>query len=197
MTPTPITADDILDFWFEETDPKHWYQASHAFDATVRRRFGKTIEAEARRYEAGDHPWLATTDGAFALILLFDQFTRNVWRGSNVAFSCDPLALDVARRMIARGLDWAIPDERRAFVYMPFMHSEDLADQELCIAYAEERLSDPSTARHARLHRDVIARFGRFPYRNKALGRDSTEAERVYLESGGYAPGQIESAKSS
>lgn len=197
MTPTPITADDILTFWFHETEPKYWYKASHAFDAKVRRRFGPAIEAEARRYREGGHPWLATVDGSLALILLFDQFTRNVWRGSNVAFSCDPLALDVARRMIAQGLDWAVPDERRAFVYMPFMHSEDLADQELCIAYAEDRLSDPSTARHARLHRDVILRFGRFPYRNKALGRESTQGERVYLESGGYAPGQIESAKKS
>ncbi|WP_203291718.1 DUF924 family protein [Maricaulis parjimensis] len=197
MTPTPITADDILAFWFDEIEPKHWYQASHEFDAMVRRRFGKTIEAEARRYKEGDHPWLATAQGSLALILLFDQFSRNVWRGSNVAFSCDPLALDVARTLIERGLDWAIPDEHRAFVYMPFMHSEDLTDQELCVTYAEERLSDPSTARHARLHRDVIVRFGRFPYRNQALGRESTEGERVYLESGGYAPGQIESAKSS
>ncbi len=197
MTPTPITADDILSFWFEETDPKHWYQASHAFDAMIRRRFARTIEAEAARYRQGDHPWLGTVDGSLALILLFDQFTRNVWRGSNAAFSCDPLALDIARRMIDRGLDWAVPDEHRAFVYMPFMHSEDLADQQLCVAYAEERLSDPSTARHARLHRDVIVRFGRFPYRNKALGRESTPGERVYLETGGYAPGQIESAKKS
>lgn len=197
MTPTQPDADDILTFWFDEAGPKKWYNASPAFDAVVRRRFHAAVEREAALLGQGRHPWQDSAEGALALIVLLDQFPRNIWRGSNKAFGFDPLALDMARWMIERGFDWAIQDARRAFVYMPFMHSEVLADQELCIAYAEERLSDPSTARHARLHRDVIVKFGRFPYRNKALGRTTTEAEQVYLDSGGYAPGRIDSAKTS
>lgn len=191
------TAQDVLGFWFDEAGPAKWYAVSAAFDATVRRRFGKAIEREALVYSEGRHPWLETAEGALALILLFDQLPRNVWRGSGKAFDFDPLALEIAERMIGRGFDWAVPEARRAFVYMPFMHSEDLADQDRCIALAAERLEGGSTLHHARKHRDVIERFGRFPYRNDALGRASTPEETAYLESGGYAPGRNDSAKSS
>lgn len=194
LEPTPR---DILDFWFHEAGPEKWYAVSTAFDATVRRRFAKAIEREAARYRHGPHPWLETADGALALILLFDQFPRNVWRGSGKAFDFDPLALAIAERMIGRGFDWAVPEARRAFVYMPFMHSEDLADQDRCIELAGERLEGGSTLHHAQKHREVIERFGRFPYRNDALGRASTPAEIAYLDGGGYAPGRNDSAKSS
>jgi uncharacterized protein (DUF924 family) len=191
------TPQDIIDFWFEEAGPAKWYAVSAAFDAVLRRRFGKAIEREAARYRAGSHPWLDDAEGALALILLFDQFPRNVWRGSGKAFEFDPLARDIAEAMIDRGLDWAVAEDRRAFVYLPFMHSEALADQDRCIALAQERLETGSTLHHARKHREVIEPFGRFPYRNEALGRSSTAEEIAYLDSGGYAPGRNDSAKSS
>lgn len=163
----------------------------------MRRRFGAAIEREARRYRAGGHPWCDNAEGGLALVILFDQLPRNVWRGSGKAFAFDPLARGIAGEMIARGFDWAVPEDRRAFVYMPFMHSESLADQDRCVDLAATRLAGTSTLYHARKHREVIARFGRFPYRNAALGRTSTAEEIAYLEGGGYAPGRIDSAKSS
>lgn len=197
MSLSEPTPTEILHFWFDEAGPDTWYAVSTTFDATLRRRFGKAIEVQARHYRAGDHPWCETADGALALILLFDQFPRNVWRGSGKAFEFDPLALAIAGDMIARGFDWAVPGARRAFVYMPYMHSERMADQDRCVALAAERLEGGSTLDHARKHRAVIARFGRFPYRNEALGRASTPEETAYLEGGGYAPGRNDSAKTS
>ncbi|WP_394692701.1 DUF924 family protein [Hyphobacterium sp.] len=181
---------DILRFWFDDTDPKLRFVSTPEFDAKIRRQFAKAIEEEARRVKAGSHPWLETADGGLALILLFDQFTRNVWRGSGKAFEFDPLARQIARAMIEAGQDLDIPDDRRSFVYMPFMHSEELADQDTSIELFSTRLPEGNNnLHHARLHRDVIIKFGRFPYRNEALGRTSTPDERAYLEGGGYAPG--------
>ncbi len=182
--------DQVLSFWFEDSDPKLHFVSTPEFDAKIRRQFGKAIEDEARRVTRGDHPWLETADGGLALLILFDQFTRNVWRGSGKAFDFDALARQIARTMVDRGLDRQVPETRRSFVYMPFMHSEDIADQELAIELFSTRMPDGNNnLHHARLHRDVIAKFGRFPYRNDALGRDSTPDERAYLEGGGYAPG--------
>lgn len=187
LTPTP---DEIIDFWFNEAGPKKWYAVSPAFDAQVRRRFARAVDEHARQMKAGGHPWLGNPDSAFALVLLFDQFPRNIWRGSGRAFSYDVLARNVSLDMIDRGFDWAIDESRRDFVYMPFMHGENLALQDLCIELVRERLDGEGTLRHATKHREVIARFGRFPYRNDALGRASTAEEREYLETGGYAPGR-------
>ncbi|WP_421787926.1 DUF924 family protein [Hyphobacterium sp.] len=184
------TPADILRFWFEDTEPKLHFISTPEFDAQIRRRFGKAIEVEARRTDGGRHPWLETAEGGLALIILFDQFTRNVWRGSGKAFTFDPLARDIAREMIDKGLDRDVPEARRAFIYMPFMHSENAADQELAIELFADRMPPGNdNLHHARLHRDVIARFGRFPYRNAALGRESTPEEAAYLAGGGYAPG--------
>ncbi|MEE2566297.1 DUF924 family protein [Hyphobacterium marinum] len=195
---TDITPDRILTFWFEDTPRKNHFVSTPAFDAKVRRLFAAAIEREARRCGEEGHPWLGDADEALALIILFDQFTRNVWRGSGKAFAFDPLARKAAEAMIAAGFDWAVHEDRRAFVYMPFMHSEDLADQDRCIALCAERLPDGNnTVEHARKHREVIAQFRRFPYRNDALGRVSTPAERNYLRSGGYAPGSKGPANSS
>lgn len=193
-----ITPDKILNFWFEDTPRKNHFVSTPAFDAKVRRLFAAAIEREAQRYGEDGHPWLDKADDALALIVLFDQFTRNVWRGSGKAFAFDPLARKTADAMVEAGFDWAVPDDRRAFVYMPFMHSEKLADQDRCIALCAERLPEGNnTVEHARKHRAVIAQFGRFPYRNDALGRPSTSAERNYLRSGGYAPGSKGPANSS
>ena len=192
---TAVTAADIRKFWFDEAGPAAWYRVSPEFDARMRRRFAASVECEAAVLRAGEHPWQDEAEGALALILLLDQFPRNIWRGSGKAFAFDALARQVARTMIERGFDWAVPEEQRAFVYMPFMHSEALDDQDYCVELAAERLTSQGTHDHAVKHRDVIRRFGRFPYRNEALQRETTSEEAGYLQGGGYAPGRIDSAK--
>ena len=187
LDPTP---EDIIKFWFEEAGAKRWYSVSPAFDARVRRRFARALDRHARIFCEDHHPWLSEPDGAFALILMFDQFSRNIYRGSGRAFAYDALARHAALEMIECGFDWVIPAERRDFVYMPFMHAESLEHQDLCIALASSRLEQDSTLHHAIKHREVIARFGRFPFRNEALGRASTPGETAYLDGGGYAPGR-------
>lgn len=195
MTP-PIQPEDVLDFWFERAGPKRWFAVDPAFDAEVRRRFAPACHALRHAGSAAGHPWLVEPDSALALVILLDQFPRNIWRGSNAAFDLDPLAREACEAMLAAGFDWALGPNERSFVYMPLMHSEDIEDQALCVALCQERLgADSSTARHARAHRDLIVRFGRFPHRNMALGRTSTPAEIEFLKSGGYAPGANRPAK--
>jgi uncharacterized protein (DUF924 family) len=192
----PIQPEDLLTFWFEEAGPKHWFNVTPAFDARVRRRFGSACHALRAAGSVCDHPWLVEPDSALALILLLDQMPRNIWRGSNAAFSLDALAREAADATLAAGFDWALRPDRRSFVYMPLMHSEDLEDQALCVALCEDRLGrDSGTTGHARAHRDVIAKFARFPHRNAALGRISTPAEQSFLDEGGYAPGAKRPAK--
>lgn len=192
----PVDPETVLDFWFREAGPARWFAVSPEFDATVRRRFGPACHALRGQRSIEDHPWLVEPDSALALILLLDQFPRNIWRGSNAAFSLDALAREAADAALAAGWDWALDPEARAFVYMPLMHSEDIEDQALCVALCEERLGAQSgTARHARAHHALIARFGRFPHRNAALGRPSTAQEAAFLEAGGYAPGARRPAK--
>ncbi|WP_417494239.1 DUF924 family protein [Maricaulis sp.] len=195
MTAPRITPADVRRFWFEESGPAKWYRVSPAFDARMRRLFAASVECEAAVLRAGAHPWLDDPQDALALVILLDQFPRNIWRGSGKAFAFDALARQVARSMIERGFDFAIAEDRRAFVYMPFMHSEALDDQDYCVQLAAERLISQGTHEHAVKHREVIRRFGRFPYRNDALQRISTPEEIDYLEHGGYAPGRIDSAK--
>ncbi len=195
MTGRTVSAADIRDFWFDEAGPAAWYRVSPDFDARMRRRFANSVEREAALLRAGEQTWQDDADDALALILLLDQFPRNIWRGSGKAFAFDALARRVARSMIERGFDYAIDEDRRAFVYMPFMHSEALSDQDYCVELADERLQAKGTYAHAVKHREVIRRFGRFPYRNEALQRETTPEEAEYLDHGGYAPGRIDSAK--
>jgi len=181
---------DILRFWFEETEKRLHFISTPEFDAEITDRFASVVEAEADRCENGDHPWLETADGGLALLILFDQFTRNIWRGEARAFAFDAKARDIARTMIDKGFDLEISDARRSFVYMPFMHSEDLAEQDKAIELFSSRMPETNNnLSHSHKHREVIAQFGRFPYRNEALGRTSTPEERAYLDGGGYAPG--------
>ncbi|MCC5995916.1 MAG: DUF924 domain-containing protein [Oceanicaulis sp.] len=185
-----MTPDTILRFWFEETGPAQWFSSSSAFDAVIRRRFGEFCGSFRQTASISGHPWLARADDALALVIALDQFPRNIWRGSNAAFALDPLGLEAARIMLEAGHDMALAEDRRAFAYMPFMHSEDLADQDLCVRLCEERLPEGAgTLRHARAHRDIIAKFGRFPYRNAALDRADTPEEAAWLAAGGYRPG--------
>ena len=180
MTPPAATA--ILDFW-REAGPEKWFAKDDAFDALIRRRFLAEVEAAARG-ELSD--WEATPEGVYALLLLLDQFPRNLYRGSSQAFAADPLALAVAERAIARDFDQAFENPERRFIYMPFMHSEDLADQQRCIALCEAS-DDPEGVKFAEIHRDIIRDFGRFPHRNPVLGRQSSAEERRFLDDGGFS----------
>jgi uncharacterized protein (DUF924 family) len=170
--------DEVLRFWFEETQSEQHFKRNPDFDAIIRARFGALHE----RAEAGGcAEWAETVEGALALLILLDQFSRNLFRDSPRAFACDDRARAIAHDAIERGFDLAVTQERRAFFYLPFEHSEALADQERCCALVRERLGDAKSIDFADRHRDVIDRFGRFPHRNRALGRPNTPAEDAYL----------------
>jgi uncharacterized protein (DUF924 family) len=176
-----VTPADIVSFW-REAGPEKWFDQDDAFDRAIRERFLGVHEAAARGERAA---WEQSAEGALALIILFDQFPRNMFRGSPHAFATDPLARAVARRAIAAGFDQATDAKMRPFFYLPFMHSEFLADQDRCVAlYAA--LGDPDLSKYATGHRDIIAKFGRFPHRNRVLGRETTQDEQEFLDGGGF-----------
>ena len=141
------------------------------------------LHEAAARGELSD--WLATADGALALMVLLDQFPRNAFRGTPRMYATDTLARQVAHRAIEAGHDRAVDEQLSLFFYLPFGHSEDLVDQERSVALAR-RLGQPNLS-HAERHRDIVSRFGRFPHRNPILGRSMTEEEKRYLDGGGYA----------
>jgi uncharacterized protein (DUF924 family) len=190
-------AEDVLTFWFGApgslplANAEHWFAADPAFDEAVRARFeGLVARAAAGELEA----WRESPPGALALVVTLDQFPRNLYRGSPRAFACDPAALDVALDAQARGFDRALSPVERWFLYLPLMHAESLARQQQSVALFEALAAEapPSVAGavadaadFARRHRDVIARFGRFPHRNRALGRASTAEEAAFLEQPG------------
>ena len=155
-----------------------WWQGTPELDAEIARRFGPLIE----RAIVGDlDPWRRSPDGALALVLLCDQFPRNIWRKTARAFSGDAKARETARYALAHGYPGAYPNDVRLFFYMPLQHSEDLGDQDLCCSLFAT-LCNPDNDKYAREHRDIVARFGRFPHRNEALGRASTPEELDYLK---------------
>ncbi len=178
------SAGEIVSFW-REAGRKAWFTKNEAFDALVRERFEAAHHAAARGELAS---WVETADGALAFILLTDQFSRQLWRGSAHAFATDALARATAREAIASGHHRATAPELRGFFYLPFQHSEDPDDHEfgLNLAEALEREGGDS-ARWARHHRDIIERFGRFPHRNAVLGRRNTLDEQAFLDDGGFA----------
>ena len=177
--------DQVLHFWLEECTPAQHYKADPAFDRLIEERFGALHEEASKG--ALEH-WAETAQGALALILLLDQFSRNIHRGTAGAFAQDEKGLATARLCVARGHDMAFEAVARSFFYMPFMHAEDLAVQEECVTLFSERLPESSNVRYAVIHRDIIAKFGRFPHRNRVLGRESTPEEIAYLEDGGFNP---------
>ena len=168
---------DILDFWFQEMGPERWWTRSDETDAEIRNRFLALWDKWRTR---APECFLDTARDALAAVVLFDQLSRNMFRGLARAFATDPLALEIARRTIERGLDQSLTREERIFLYMPFMHSEDLVMQDRAVALFE-MLGEAEQIEYARLHRDIIARFGRFPARNRALGRadEPGEAEAI------------------
>jgi uncharacterized protein (DUF924 family) len=176
------SSAQVLAFWREAGEDK-WFNNDTAFDEAVRRRFLETYEAAAAGQLA---EWEASREGALALVIALDQFPRNMFRGRARAFAADPLARQVADRAIVRGFDLATPVEERGFFYLPFEHSEQLADQERCCALVRVT-DDADLLKWAELHADIIRRFGRFPHRNAVLGRATTAEEQDFLDQGGFA----------
>lgn len=181
-----MTADphprEIISFW-RDAGPKQWFRKDEAFDALIRERFEAAHHAAARGAYAR---WEETAEGALALLILLDQFPRNLYRGSAHAFATDGLARAVADRAVARGFDQDEEGALRCFFYLPFEHSEDPADQARSMKLFEA-LGDEEYLRYAKLHEDIIERFGRFPHRNAMLGRASTPEEERFLAEGGFA----------
>ena len=180
-------VDRSLAFWFDELEPRQWFEASDALDAMIRERFESDWEI------AADHgcPWAITScEAALAAMLLLDQFPRNMFRGTAHAFSTDRLARSTAVTVMGDNLDLEIDDPSwRIFFYLPFMHSESLLDQDCCLGLITNRMgaAGADNLRHARAHRAVVEQFGRFPFRNAVLERPTTAAEQEWLAAGGYA----------
>ena len=179
--PTLATPEEVLAFW-REAGPDRWFSKDEAFDLTCRERFLFTYEAAARG-DLGE--WELTPEGALALILLLDQFPRNMFRGTKAVYRTDPAALMAADRAVEKGFDRTVEPALRRFFYLPFMHSEELADQERSVAL-NEASGDEDAAAWACHHHDIIARFGRFPHRNAVLGRAGTAEERAFLAEGNF-----------
>jgi uncharacterized protein (DUF924 family) len=174
---------EVLEFWLHEIGEEGWYKGGEEIDLACA-RFADLWQAA---HDGGLEHWVDGTVGTLAYLILTDQIPRNIHRGTALAFATDPQARAAARKAVAEGWDLNAPEPERQFFYMPFEHSEDPADQALAVKLLTERLSsDPEMALHARAHQEVIARFGRFPARNKALGRDSTPEEQAHLDQGGY-----------
>jgi uncharacterized protein (DUF924 family) len=175
---------EILDYWLGDVGEAGWYAGGDALDDDIRARFLDIWQA-AR--DGGLEHWAQGTVGTLAYLILCDQLPRNMHRGHADAFATDAQALAAAKRAVAEGWDMNAPEPERQFFYMPFEHSEDPADQALSVIYLTERIpGDPEMALHARAHQEIITRFGRFPYRNAALGRDSSAEETEFIEAGGY-----------
>jgi uncharacterized protein (DUF924 family) len=160
--------DEVLSFWLDEKSPEDWYKADDSLDQEIRERFGDTWQAAM---DGKFGLWLTYPSGALAYIVLTDQFSRNMFRGTGKAFASDRVALTASKIAIDRQWDLRIDEPARQFFYMPLMHSESLGDSNLL---------------HAKAHREVIRKFGRFPYRNDALSRRYTQIEKDYIQAGGY-----------
>lgn len=183
----PATAQDVLDFWFAEAGSAHWFAADAAFDAQVRERFGEAVVAAV---DGRLDDWAGTPSGWLALLIVLDQFPRNLYRGDARAWENDVKAQRVASSGLDDGFDQALPPLQRVFAYLPLEHAEDMRLQQRSVALFEDLHAQVDAVErdryaeflgYARRHREVIARFGRFPHRNAALGRVSTPGEVSYL----------------
>lgn len=177
-------AHEILEFW-TEVGPEGWYIADDTLDQKIRDRFlGDWEKALEGKY----CDWRTYPDKALSLIILLDQFPRNMFRGDKRSFATDKLARCAARHAIDAKFDMRTTEPNRQFFYMPLMHSESLTDQERCVRLVKTRMPEggANALAHAKAHRELIRQFGRFPYRNKVLGRDNTAAETMFLGERGY-----------
>lgn len=182
MTANPV---DVIGYW-RHAGPQKWFRKDPRFDEALRLRF-EPVHFRAARGEYDG--WMGTADGCLALLLLLDQFPRNLWRKSPHAFATDAMARRVARHMVLSDFDQEIEPQLRPFCYLPFEHSEDLADQELSVRLCEalrDATGDEDTLKWAVVHRDIIVRFGRFPHRNAMMGRETTPEEQAFLDEGGF-----------
>ena len=175
-------ALDILDFWWQ-AGPSKWFARNDAFDKAIRDRFATHVD---QAIDGGFSEWENAPHSALALILLLDQFPRNLFRGHARAFAGDPRGLAVAAKAVDAGFDQAFPREARTFFYLPFEHAEDMTAQERSVDLFRQ-LANQDTYFYALLHMDVIRRFGRFPHRNLALGRATTPQEQAFLDDGGFS----------
>ncbi len=181
MSALPAPAE-VVEFW-RQAGPPRWFKKDPEFDGEIRRRFLAAHEAAA----AGKlSAWEASAEGALALLILLDQFPRNMFRASPRAFATDPLALAIAANAIVRGFDAQVPAAMRGFFFLPFQHSENLVEQEHGVALYRA-VGDADGLKWAEIHADIIRRFGRFPHRNAVLGRATTPAEQAFLDGGGFA----------
>jgi len=178
------TAADIITFWTSDVGEANWYRQDDVIDQKVRHRF-QAMWSVALENDAA--PFSGTAEGALASTIALDQFPRNMFRDDPRAFATDPLARRTVRAAIADGFDRAIDMPLRQFMYMPFTHSEVMEDQLEGAAYIEHGIGRTETLRHALAHAEIIRRFGRFPFRNNALGRETTVEEQAFLDGGGYA----------
>ena len=178
MTATP---NDILGFW-TNAGPKQWYAKNARFDEAIRLKFEPVHHRAAQGKYDG---WAQTPEGTLALLILLDQFPRNLYRNSAHAFATDPKARSFARPAAEKGWHAVVEPPLRQFLLLPFEHSEDLADQDFGLALATE-LDDPEILKWHQIHRDIIVRFGRFPHRNPMLGRVTTPQEQEFLDEGGF-----------
>lgn len=168
---------EILTFWFEECSPEQWFKKDDQFDATIRNRFLETYE----ELVAGNHgDWRETAEGCLAEIILLDQFSRNMFRDNPKAFEADPQARACLHHALAHGFDQELTTAQRNFLYLPLEHSEDVKDQEQAVELFTAN-GDETTTDYAIQHKVIIDRFGRFPHRNKVLGRKSTQEEEEFL----------------
>ncbi|ETX16548.1 hypothetical protein OCH239_01605 [Roseivivax halodurans JCM 10272] len=176
---------DILSFWLDEVGPEGWYKQDAEIDDAITARFSG-LWSEAM--EGGHALWLTHASGALAYIVLLDQFSRNMFRGEGRAYSADAVALAAAKQSVHKGWDFRIDEPARQFFYLPLMHSENLCNQDRGVRLIKERMPETGAENllHAKAHRDVIRRFGRFPHRNEELGRATTAEERRFLDEGGY-----------
>ena len=180
-----ITPEEVLDFWLDEVGTKGWYGGGKALDDEIRAKFGAAWDnAQDGAYSL----WLTYPSGVLAYLILMDQFPRNMFRHDRRAFSSDPAALSAAKCAIDKGWDMRIDEPARQFFYLPLMHSESQTDQDRCVRLMLTRMPEGGKANllHAKAHREVIRRYGRFPYRNAVLDRQPTSNEVKFDETGGY-----------
>lgn len=181
MPVSQTEIDAVLDFWFRESEPRQWFDKDPAFDADIVRRFGD-LHARAA---AGDlDAWCEQADGALALVIVLDQFSRNMFRDTAQAFAFDAQALSIAKRAIDAGFDQQVDERQRPFFYLPFEHAEDMAEQQRSMALFSA-LGNKDLLEWAEKHMFIIKRFGRFPHRNAILGRVSSTEEAHFLTQDG------------
>lgn len=176
---------EIIGFWIDEVGPDGWYKSSPELDARIRERFEPAWRSAA---DGAFHDWTTLPDTALAYLILTDQFPRNMFRNNADSFATDRMARAAAKQAIDAGYDMRTPEPARQFFYLPLMHSECLMDQERCVRLMLTRMPETGAENllHAKAHREVIRRFGRFPHRNAALSRANSDPESVFISEGGY-----------